>query len=432
MHIEAFTAARAQHEDGLPASAEERKASLLESSLVRYWYSVWGKRFPNHFRQYLTDLLLPHAEIFEELFGLSASDLVDALVTIDTALRFGHAVTLRDLLQSGILPDPSEATQRADQFVSQPVPARVNRAADELAWPTTTDDILERARGLAIFDIQRNTGLPEALLRELSWEPGEDQEFFAPGDLAGSPLRSWPVFRRPFIRLAGRFYCFDPSRLGDHIYPALFRLVTHLRPRHKPEWVEIGAKNMEHLATKYFRKLLPGATVFANVHYNGHGIRGETDALVLYDDHMLIVEVKGGEYTDLPPATDFDDHIKSVRRLGMVPSNQGAKFLNYLELGESSPIYDSNNKRTRKKLSEIQLSKYQHITLCSVTQDQFTEWAAQLHRLKEFGIDGWTSHCGCSHSMTFTSTPILSTAHSCFFTMSRIALRLRTVTEPEA
>ena len=47
---------------------------------------------------------------------------------------------------------------------------------------------------------------------------------------------------------------------------------------------------MEHLAAKYFGRLLPGATVFSNAHYTGHSLTGEVDALVIYDDHLIIVE----------------------------------------------------------------------------------------------------------------------------------------------
>ena len=55
--------------------------------------------------------------------------------------------------------------------------------------------------GLDLFDVGKNTVLPKAMLDALSYSPGEDTEFFAPGEFAGWPLRIWPIMRRPFIRL---------------------------------------------------------------------------------------------------------------------------------------------------------------------------------------------------------------------------------------
>ena len=143
---------------------------------------------------------------------------------------------------------------------------------------------------------------------------------------------------------------------------------------------------MEHLAAKYFGRLLPGATVFSNAHYTGHSLTGEVDAIVIYDDHLIIVETKGGAYALQPPATDFAAHIDSVKELGSRATNQAARFKKYLQTAPSVPIYDSNNKKTRSKLADIELSSFRHVSVCAVTLDPFTELAARLHHLTGFGI----------------------------------------------
>ena len=387
-HIEAFATVRMRHEAGFQDPEGNLRESFLQSSLVRYWYSVSGKRFPYHFRQHLSDLLLPHSEMLEETLAITASDLVDAMVAIENALRFGPAVTQRDIEQSGLIERYADGTQDSNQIPGLgEAPEWLSRAVDELNWPTTEEDILDRAMGLGIFDVQRSTDLPEALLRKLSWEPGENHEFFAPGDLAGSPLRTWPIFERPFLRLDERYYCFAPLRLIDNICSALERLVIRVRPDSKDAWTEIRARHMERSVAKYFSRLLPDAQMFTNVHYSGHGFTGEVDLLILYDDHMLVVEAKSGEYTDLPPATDFEDHLRSVQRLGVTPSTQVERFLNYLEAAASVPIYDSNNKRARQKVADIRVSEFRQVSLCAVTLEPFTEFASQLHHLKALGIN---------------------------------------------
>jgi hypothetical protein len=85
--------------------------------------------------------------------------------------------------------------------------------------------------GLDLFDVGKNTILPKVMLDALSFSPGEDTEFFAPGEFAGWPLRIWPIMRRPFIRLNGSTYCFDIFSLFDNIYRVLRRIVVELEAR---------------------------------------------------------------------------------------------------------------------------------------------------------------------------------------------------------
>ena len=192
--------------------------------------------------------------------------------------------------------------------------------------------------------------------------------------------------KRPFLRLNGNYYCFDASALSDHIYRNLYQIVRSFRPDLAEAWRRTQGKRMEHLAAKYFRRLLPGATVFSNAHYTGHGLTGEVDAVVIYDDHLIIVETKGGTYAPQPPAIDFAAHVDSVKELGSGATNQGARFKRYLQAASSVPIYDSNNKKTRSKLADIGLPSFRHVSVCAITLDPFTELAARLHHLTGFGI----------------------------------------------
>ena len=185
--MEAVAAVRIRDEAGAQDSEWTLSESFLRSSLIRYWYSVSGKRFPYHFRQYLSDLLLPHSEVIEEAFAITATDLIDSIVAIEHALRFGPGVTQLDLEKSGIIHEFAGATQGSDD--DRPlgeVPAWVHRAAGELNWPTTRGRYSRPCYGPGIFDVQRSADLPEALLQKLSWEPGEAK---SSSRLATSPAR---------------------------------------------------------------------------------------------------------------------------------------------------------------------------------------------------------------------------------------------------
>lgn len=388
-HIRAFTMSMREPLEGTQfVDRAASEAARVESSLVDLWYTVWGRRFPSHLNQYLEDLLLPHSIIIKDLFGLTASDLIRGLVMVDVALRFGHAITVRDLDELGLSPGAGalEKLPQGDRTPASSAPEWVDREARRLGWVTSEEDVHARVFEYGLFDVRRNSQLPDKLLRELSWAPGEDDEFFSPGSLSGSPLRTWPIMKRPFLRIDGNYYCFDASALSDHIYRNLYHIVCRLRPDQAEAWREEQAKQMERLAEKYLRQLLPGATIFSNAHYTGYGLAGEVDAVVIYDDHLIIVETKGGAYAPQPPATDFAAHIDSVKELGSGATNQGARFKQYLEAAPSVPIYDSNNKRTRRKLADLSLSSIRHVAVCAITLDPFTELAARLHHLSGMGI----------------------------------------------
>ena len=388
-HMRSFTMSLEERQINAQSHDHEaRVAARIESSLIDLWYTTWGKRFPAHLTQYLEDLLLPQSAILEDTFGTTATELIRGLVKIDVALRFGHAITIRDIEELGLIPgfDSLEELPQTDHLPASSAPDWVNRAARHLGWPTEREDVHARVFEQGLFDVARNSQLPEKLLRELSWEPGADDEFFSNGHLAGSPLRTWPITKRPFLLIDGNCYCFDPSALSDFLYRNLYQIVCRLRPDLAEAWRETQAKQMELLAAKYFGRLLPGAMIFSNAHYKGYGLTGEVDALVIYDDHLIIVETKGGAYASNSPAVDFAAHIDSVKELGSRATNQAARFKRFLKAAPTVPIFDSNNKRTRNKLADINLSSFRRVSVCAITLDPFPELAARLHHLTGFGI----------------------------------------------
>ena len=76
-------------------------------------------------------------------------------------------------------------------------------------WEDWQADVFGKFFGLDLFDLEKITSLPRSFLEELSWEQGEDKEFFSEGEFKGWPLRVLPIFRRPFLKLGTHYYCFN-------------------------------------------------------------------------------------------------------------------------------------------------------------------------------------------------------------------------------
>ena len=141
----------------------------------------------------------------------------------------------------------------------------MDQVIKENAWEDRRNDVFVRFFGMDLFDVQKTTTLPEELLKELAWSPGEDSDFFAEGEFRGWPLRLWPLFKRPFIRLNNRYYCFDLYSLLDNIYRIMQRLILRLKPDYGETWNSIQKNLSENLPFEYLEQLLPGAEVYKPV-----------------------------------------------------------------------------------------------------------------------------------------------------------------------
>ena len=329
-----------------------------------------------------------------KLFGISGEQFVTEIKKIWHALSFGiqdlsddlkqFQRDTRDAVDRRVFDLPSDSNPNLSDLIAAVI--------KENAWEDRYHDIGDRLLGMHLFDVQKITALPGELLTELSWRQGEEKDFFAEGEFRGWPLRVWPVFKRPFIRLGDRYYCFDLYSLFDNIYRVMQRIILRLKPDYQETWNTIQRSQSEYLPLKYLKRLLPDAKVLKNVYYRGKTDLGatewcEADGLLIYDDHLFVIEARGGAFTYTSPSSDFPAYVKSLKNLVLKPAMQGRRFLDYLKTAESVPLFDSNHNR----IDELRKSDFRHITICPVTLDPFTELAAQIQHLRKVGVDVGTA-----------------------------------------
>lgn len=356
-----------------------------------YWCNVSGEQYQNHHIQTLRELLAPQSKVIQELYGLSSNQLCDELAKIWHSLTRGIADAAdamfefkdkalaaldEDTQSSLVLEDEGDTGERLRASIAK-------HGLEALG---------ERAFGLLLaydlFDLQKVTTLPPAFLKDFSWAPGQDGEFFAEGDFKGWPLRIWPIFKRPFIHLDGRYYCFDISGLFDHFFRQLERRVFAENKDLKQFWIDARKEVTETLPFEYLQRLLPGAVCFREVYYwmgeaGKAAARYETDGILEFDDHLFIVEVKAGAFTYTSPADDVDAYVQSLKNLVAAPAKQGNRFLRYLRTADEVPLLDEAG----TEVTRIRLDKYRQVSICAVTLDPFTEIAAQIQHLPTIGVE---------------------------------------------
>jgi preprotein translocase subunit SecA len=230
------------------------------------WLNIRGKRYQLHEREALLDVLAPHSEILSRLFGLDAAELTAEFDKILTRLTHGLMDVAREMKELH-----AKSMARLDELAAEhqdlDFEALMAKAFEDRDLAGQRDRFAGAMFGLDLFDVGKNTFLPKAMLDALSYSPGEDTEFFAPGEFAGWPLRIWPIMRRPFIRLDGSTYCFDLFSLFDNIYRVLRRIVVELEPTYKESWNDGQQAISEKLPFTYLTRLMPGARVYRPVYY---------------------------------------------------------------------------------------------------------------------------------------------------------------------
>ena len=362
----------------------------FEYKAQMYWCNVRGTRYQVHQPTYLREMFLPHSDVLQELFGISGERFAAEITKVWHALSFG----IRDVAESfaEFQKDVMGAIEKKMVALSPSakpdLPALAAEVVKENGWEERQNDVLGGFLGMDLFDLQKTTTLPKKLLDELSWSPGEERTFFAEGEFRGWPLRIWPVFLRPFIRLKGRYYCLDLYSLVDHLYRTMERIIVRLKPEYRETWNAIQRGVSEDLPFEYLERLLPGAKVMRSVYYRGQTEAGgidwcETDGLLTYEDHLFVIEARGGAFTYTPPATDFPAYVKSLRNLVLKPATQGRRFVEYLTSAPVVPLFDEGH----NQIGELHKGDFRRITICTVTLDPFTEMAAQVQHLRKIGAD---------------------------------------------
>ena len=199
------------------------------------------------------------------------------------------------------------------------------------------------------------------------------------------------------------------------------RLILRLKPEYRETWNELQQRLSEELPFKYFQTILPGATTYRSVYYRWHAEPGdseknwcETDGLLIYDDHLFIIEARAGAFTYTSPANDFPAFIASLKNLVLKPAMQGRRFLDYFASADKVELFDKDH----NKVGELSTANFRHIIICPVTLDPFTEMQHKCSICGGLGSALALIQCGLCLSTTCACTRTFLRTRCSFFTTS--------------
>jgi hypothetical protein len=375
-------------------STEQHDAEMedFQFKAQLHWCNVRGNDYQIHQVQAIADLITPQSDLIEKRFQISAALLIQSMQKIWHSLIYGinDAFETVDKIRLATCDEMEKIKLDSTLTNGKNMHELLQISLERLGCKDEFEKGMSTLFGMDLFDVGLLTNLPNDFLDEFSWSPGQDTEFLAPGEFSGWPLRVWPIFKRPFIKISNRYYCFDASCLFDNFYRQIEKKIYTTSEKEKQQWIATRKVVSENLPIEYLKKLMPSATVYQEAYYPYQETPKskinwcEADSLIIYNDHLFLVEVKAGAFTYTSPANDLPAYISSIKSLVQSPSQQGLRFLKYLNSSDEVAIFDSNN---GNNIATIKKSDFRHITICAITLDVFTEIAAQAQHLNKIGVE---------------------------------------------
>ena len=327
---------------------------IVESLLA---FNVRGNRYQVVEEEFHRSLISPHNETLISIYGVTAEEVINGLLQLLYNLSQGQF----DPLNSVMNIMDSCGIENCDNKVVM--------------------ESLQGIFGYDLNDVIKATGWPEPFVQDLSYSICSVKDFIDKENVySGWPLLNLPIHRKPFIAIDGNYYCFDYYSLSDNFYRAVQRAVnSHINV---DVWKEEQKLASEECVEIIFQKILPDSQIYRDNYYpinNTLKRMAENDLLVIYENNIIVIEVKAGSFVYTSPFMDFDSHIISYKNLIEKADHQCERVCHYIEKSCTSDIifYD-DKKREKIKLNTNEIEKVFKI---SVTVDNINSFAARAEKL---------------------------------------------------
>lgn len=343
------------------------------------WVMLRGHRYQVLEEEFLRFALAPHDSELRAVYGADANEIAKGVQDIADSMRGGFGKAAGNLI---------DLQERAAKLASEKdleLGAAIDaiQAADKNYTPAVQEAILGVFHG-GFCNVTKHTKLPALLLRDLAFERGENKEFYAAGAFAGTPLRTLPARVRPLVKLGEEYYATDPSFVRDFSYRAVQRGLCGRNPAYREVWNAKQKVLAETALPTILARQLAGATVWQDVYYRdaATGEWTETDSVLIVDDVLVVAEAKAGVTAMHSPATNFERHVRTIKKLVLAAYNQTRRFLTYCESGPEVPLYRLEA-GAYVEVGKIRLKDFRMVLPIGLTMESFSPFSTFCKELPE-------------------------------------------------
>jgi hypothetical protein len=360
--------------------AEFGKASdEVEFHAKSSWVALRGNRYQVLEGEFLRFVLQPHDGALRAAYGVGADEIAAGIQSISDTMRTGIADAANAIEVANLRAVELAAREKIDLGAA----VERLRAEDPEYGPNVDGAMLDMLFG-GTCNVSRHTQLPRDLLDDLAFEPGANTEFFAPGHYCGTPLRTLPARVRPLVKLRDDFYAVDSSFVRDVAYRAIQRGLCARTPAYRNVWNAKQKPLIEGAFPIILARQLSDARVYQDAYYPDPdtGNWTETDLVAILEDVLLVVEAKAGVAAMHSPATNYDSHVRTIKRLVVDAYEQTKRFLRHLEKSPDAPIYRLSDGKY-VEVAKIRRKDFRAIFPIGLTVESFSPFSAMCKELPE-------------------------------------------------
>jgi hypothetical protein len=190
--------------------------------------------------------------------------------------------------------------------------------------------------------------------------------------LESKEWRGWPtnntiISERPIIRVEDDNYLLNFAMLARNRLEIMESLLEQYSPEYfKSRYLPTRDRYVEDTTIHLIQKLLPDSSVYANLYYyveeDGIRKRVELDGLALYDDCLLLIEVKAG-MLPLPAKRGSIKGLKSkVKDILKKGHSQAIRALDYIQSSSKVDFFDEKDAR----IVSVEGARFRYLSLLSL------------------------------------------------------------------
>ena len=340
------------------------------------WTLIRGHRYQVLEEEFFRFALEPHSDALKTAYGVDHDQIAAGIQRIADAFRVGLSKAVEGLNAAmervyGI----AKASGGDIQMVMTHLRVEEPEYAEVIHHQI--QDILLGG----VCNLSRQSGLPAALLDDLSYAPGENTQFFAAGKFKGTPMRALPARSKPGIKLGGSVYATDGQFVRDSAYRAIQWGLWKRLP-YRDEWINRQGRRVEEAYPKIFSHQLRRARSYESVYHKDAttGEWVECDLLLLVDDVLLVIEGKAGVMPMQSPATNFASHERAINELIGKAYKQCARFIEYLASASEVTLFSLQN-GSHVEIARIRHDRFRLVLPIGLTIEAFTPFSAMAKEL---------------------------------------------------
>ena len=153
---------------------------------AQFMYRVRGDRYPALDNEYFQLLLMPHEDLFEEIFEMSVESIISGFEALKKSLFDNfNSISIEMLKEWERFKSLSKKKQK-EYFERKSSNAEINRIGKLLG-------------GFSRFEVQSVTNWKESFIQSLSFNLDEDKRFSQHNRYKFWPIVDLPIKQRPFM-----------------------------------------------------------------------------------------------------------------------------------------------------------------------------------------------------------------------------------------